>query len=243
MPRFTLPAKLCVLVLSVLCSTAFAAEPPYKEGELGDKFALTPAQLRTSLSDLRRIMRSKRQPAGTVFECYQSGAASFDEWLEFPPRAMTSPPDGAPSYYRFVYRDGYPVASYRHEGTSVRLSRSYYYDQRFFPVLSVMSGKDGKTLFSCLLVYDSADRIKRVTVFDAEENFLRAMCFRHPGGPGVMETWRYDVKGQLVSHYLYTPEEDYRIENGEKIRQNNKLRLLQMNELAKYGVRPIYPAP
>jgi len=252
MPRFTQPAKLCILVLSVLCSTAFAAEPPYKEKELGDAFTITSAQRRTALSDMSRCIRAKRQPEGTTFECYQMGVTTLDEWLNFPVMLTTTPPEGAPSYYRFVYRDGYPVANYRHDGSEERLSRSYYYDQRFFPVASVMNDKDGKVLLSCLLVYDNTDRIKRVMVFDAKETLMRVTCFRHPGGPDVLETWSYRMvtgkegapaKGSLEDHSLNTSEASYRIENGEKIRLNNKLRTAHMAYLAKYGIRPFYPVP
>ena len=52
MRGFTLPAKFGVLILAVLTRTLFAAEPPYKESELGDQLTFTPIQLRAALSDL-----------------------------------------------------------------------------------------------------------------------------------------------------------------------------------------------
>lgn len=253
MRGFTLPTKFCVLVLSVLCSTVSAAEPPYKESELGDALTITSSQRRTALSDIGRFIRAKRQPAGELFECYQMGSTTLDHWLSFPVKETTTPPEGVPSYYRFVYRDGYPVANYWHDSSGVRPARSYYYDQRSFPVVSVMNDKDGKTLLSSLLVYDNTDRIKRVMVFDAKDALVRVVCFRHPGDPGVLETWTYGMpmagkdglpgKGRLENHSLDTSEASYRIENGEKIRLNNKLRAAYMADLAKHGIRPFYPVP
>lgn len=252
MRGFTLPAKLCMLVLAVLCSTSSASEPPYNEKELGDTLTIAPAQRRTALSDIGRFTRAKRQPAGALFECYQMGSTTLDHWLSFPIKVTTTPPTDVPSYCRFVYRDGYPVANYRHDSSGVRLARSYYYDQRFFPVVSVMNDKDDKMLLSSLLVYDNADRIKRVMVFDAKETLVRVVCFRHPGGPDVLETWTYGMvpgkegepaKGSLENHGLDTPDASYRIENGEKIRLNNKLRTAHMANLTKHGIRPFYPVP
>jgi hypothetical protein len=238
-----IPAKLGFLVLAILATTVFAAEPPYKESELGDKLNFTPTQLRVALSDLGRFTRAKRQPTGTLFECYGTGAATIDHWLSHPGRILTTPPQDDARYLSFVYRDGYPVASYAHEAGNTRLSQSYYYDPRFFPVASVMNGKDGKVLLSSLLVYDNKDRIKRVMVFDAKDMLMRVVCFRHGSTPEERETWLYGMGGKLEYHFLYTPEGIYRIENGEKIFVNGIARHGFASERSKYGIRPTYPVP
>jgi hypothetical protein len=241
MLEFKIPAKLGILVLAILATTLFAAEPPYKESELGDKLNFSPTQLRTALSDLGRFTRAKRQPTGTLFECYSEGSATIDHWLGHPARITTDIPQGDARYMRFVYRDGYPVASYVHESGKARLSQSYYYDQRSFPAASVMNGKDGKILISSLLVYDNQDRIKRVMVFDAKDMLMRVVCFRHGATPEERETYLYGMTGKLEFHFLYTPEGIYRIENGEKIFVNGIARNGFASERSKYGIRPTYP--
>jgi hypothetical protein len=238
-----MPAKLRFLVLAIFATTVFAAEPPYKESELGDQLNFTPVQLRAALSDLGRFTRAKRQPAGTLFECYSDGSATIDHWLGHPARITTDIPQTGARYMRFVYRDGYPVASYVHEAGKARLSQSYYYDQRFYPAASVMNGKDGKVLLSCLLVYDNNDRIKRVMVFDAKDTLMRVVCFRHGATPEERETWLYGMGGKLEFHFLYTPEGIYRIEKGEKIFVNGIARHGFASERSKYGIRPAYPVP
>lgn len=222
-----------------------AAEPPYKEGELRDRYVLTESQLRSSISDIKRLMGIKRQPKGAVFECYESGACEIDSWLSIAVRIYLAPPPGAPTYYRFVYNDGHPVSIYRHEQQKVRLSHSYYYDQWFRPALSVMFNKEGKPSQHSLLTYDNIGRIKRVMKFNAEHKPLFIECFSHSTQPPATEYRLYSIVngGELVSHTMETADAGYSLKDGQRIKLNNKLRSEFMADFKRHGIRSFYPDP
>ncbi len=235
--------KLYVLGLVLVATSVFGAEPPYTSGQLRDVFVLKDAELRSAVSEVKQHRGTKRQPTGTVFECYQDGTSGIDLWLSIPTRIYTAPPPSAPSYYRFVYHDGYPVASYRHEAGKTRQSKAYYYDQGMRPVLSVLFDANAKPLHYFLLTYDDTGRIKRVLAFDDELKPWNARCFFYPGEDGVVETRAYNLLrgGGLVTHRVETPEALYAVENGERVKQNSKRRSAFEADFSKFGIRPFYP--
>ena len=69
--------KLYFLVFITAVTSMISAELPYKAGELQENYVLTESQVRSSISDIKRMMGIKRQPKGAVFECYQIGVGGI----------------------------------------------------------------------------------------------------------------------------------------------------------------------
>lgn len=156
-------AVMCVIGIAV-----HAQEMPYRLADLDGDFALTKSQLRQAAQVARVAAQEKRQPQGADVELYGAGTATLDLWLNVSPQSKAEVPD-APAYHRFVFRDGLPVALYRHGDGEPRLSCAYFYDRAMAPVAAVSYDGKKKTSRTACLIYDKDRRVKRVVEFDAEQ--------------------------------------------------------------------------
>lgn len=236
--------KIYLLGLILVTTSVFGVELPYKSGQLTDVFTFKDTELRSAISEIKQLRGNKRQPAGSVFECYQDGVGGIDMWLSIPTRIYTAPPPSAPSYYRFVFHDGLPVASYSHKEGKATLSKAYYYDQMMRPALSVLFDHKAKPLHLYLLTYDNVGRIKRVVSFDAELKPWNALCFFYPAQEGVVEKRSYGLLhgGAQTYHRVETPEAEYDVKDGVRVKQNNKRQSAFEADFSKFGIKPFYPA-
>ncbi|MFA6289017.1 MAG: hypothetical protein WC661_16670 [Opitutaceae bacterium] len=218
-----------------------AVEEPYKADAFGDEYKLTKTQVRESISRAKQALRTRFQPQGAKLEYFAPGVSTFDWWLGMTYKPLSTPP-GTPSYYRFVYQDGYPVANYRHDDTGIHLSTSYYYDQRFFPIVALLQDKKGNPVQIAVLTYDKQDRIKRVVQLNGDWEPMFVTCFVHHGDQST-ETWWYYAheKSGLVMHGLQEGPNDYAFKNGQRLPGPSLYtRFSTLSLLAKFGIRP-YP--
>lgn len=140
---------------------ARAAEPPYRETELRAVMRPSESQIRAAIRVAKQALQNRNEPQGPKTVFYGTDVGQTDDWFGFTAPPQTGPPD-APRYYRFVFRGGHPVASYRNDENGERLGSFYCHDPRAFPIVSVLQDAKGKPLLIHVLTYDSLDRIKRV---------------------------------------------------------------------------------
>lgn len=228
-------AVMCVIAIAV-----HAQEMPYRLADLDGDFALTKSQLRQAAQVARVAAQEKRQPQGADVELYGAGTATLDLWLNVSPQSKAEVPD-APAYHRFVFRDGLPVALYRHGDGEPRLSCAYFYDRAMAPVAAVSYDGKKKTSRTACLIYDKDRRVKRVVEFDAEQKAAFALCFLYPETGGV-ERWRFRLGplATLVDRSLEKDGKSFRREDGAWIETRNLSAAGYLAKLKPFGVKPLY---
>lgn len=220
-------------------SALFAAEDPYKVGELSDGYQPTATQLRQAASQGRSALRMKRQPSGPVLEYYAAGVTTLDNWLGTNYRLLSSPPD-TPSYYRFVYHGGRPVANYRNDQKGEHLSTSYFYDERQLPLASVLWDKNKKPQSVSVLTYDKLDRVKRVVSFNGDWEPTSMKCFIYNSTDSSTETLSFDLtrNGMLVFHSVDDDNSSRKWKNGELVKDTSVPRSRYFDAMRQAGITP-----
>ena len=162
--------------------------------------------------------------------------------MSFAPLAY--PPD-SPSYYRFVYRDGYLIAVYRHDSEGVHLNSQIFYSKTKVPLLSVNYARDGRILWYGHLTYDGSGLIKRVVRLNHALEPLFVTCFVNSGLYTNSEQWHYTIKadGTLSFHYINDGPSLYRIVDGKRNEINRGSRIWWITRMSTKGIRPLYPLP
>lgn len=236
--------SLTLLSLLLLClSAAFGAEEPYRIADLQAMREPDPQTVRAALRTARAAIGNRRPPAGKELVYYAAGLGGLDEWYSVTTRLFDSPPR-VPSYFRLVYRGGHLVSIYANKEGTERLSSFICYDDRGFPVASVLHDAKGKTLRLSVLTFDKQDRIKRVLVLDGEDRATRMTCFLHLQ-PGYAETESWDFSQtdawKLGRRTANRGGEVFSFNEGEWERLPTYSRLGYSQALVEFGLARLYP--